>query len=492
MYIGIDFGTSEVKVVVMDAAGDIVASEGVALGISRPHPMWSEQNPADWWVATCSAMAALSGKFPELFKQVKAIGLSGQMHGAVLLDAANAVIRPAILWNDVRSHVECDELTAAVPRLHELAGNLAMPGFTAPKLLWVAKHEPEHFARVAKVLLPKDYVRFLMTGAFASDMSDAAGTLWLNVGARDWSDELLAATGLTRAHMPSLVEGCAVSAVLSDAVAARWGLPRGVLVAGGGGDNAASAVGIGAVADGDGFISLGTSGVLFVVNDAYRPNPQAAVHAFCHALPNRWHQMSVMLSAASGLRWVKNLTGAVSEAALLDEVEAIGADVAELAPIYLPYLSGERTPHNDPYAKGVFFGLTQDVLRGHLAYSVIEGVAFGLLDGLNALRAAGTFVDELSLVGGGSRSAYWSQLLADVLQVTIVTHVGSEAGGALGAARLGALACGLSETDVCVKPPVAARFVPRAPDARLLRRYGEFKDVYATNKALFERLYAEV
>ena len=491
MYIGIDFGTSEVKVVLMDAAGDIVGSHGSPLEISRPHPMWSEQNPSDWWAATNASMRALAQKSPDLFSQVKAIGLSGQMHGAVLLDAAHEVIRPAILWNDVRSHVECDELTAAVPNLYELAGNLAMPGFTAPKLLWVAKHEPANFARVAKVLLPKDYVRFLMTGAFVSDMSDAAGTLWLDVARRDWSDALLAATGLSRAQMPALVEGSAVSATLSDDVGSAWGLPRGVVVAGGGGDNAASAVGIGAVASGDGFISLGTSGVLFVVNDAYRPNAKAAVHAFCHALPNRWHQMSVMLSAASGLRWVKNLTHAADEAELLAEVEALGADVAEVAPIYLPYLSGERTPHNDPYAKGVFFGLTQDVERGHLAYAVIEGVAFGLLDGLNALRSAGTMVHELSLVGGGSRSGYWAQLLSGVLQTTIVTHVGSAAGGALGAARLGALACGLSEADVCVKPPVSVRFVPRAVDARLVRRYGEFKEVYVANKALFKAFYSE-
>jgi xylulokinase len=274
-------------------------------------------------------------------------------------------------------------------------------------------------------------------------------------------------------------------------VAAQLGFSNDVLVAGGGGDNAVSAVGIGAVRNGDGFISLGTSGVMFVVNDTYRPNAKAAVHAFCHALPNRWHQMSVMLSAASGLRWVKNLTHAADEAELLAEVEALGADVAEVAPIYLPYLSGERTPHNDPYAKGVFFGLTQDVERGHLAYAVIEGVAFGLLDGLNALRSAGTMVHELSLVGGGSRSGYWAQLLADVLQTTIVTHVGSAAGGALGAARLGALACGLSEADVCVKPPVSARFVPRAVDARLVRRYGEFKEVYVANKALFKAFYSE-
>lgn len=479
MFLGLDYGTSEVKALLMNAAGEIIATQGAALSVSRPLPMHSEQNPADWWAATVDALTVLRENYAVEYAQIKAIGLSGQMHGAVLLDAAHEVLRPAILWNDVRSHVECDELTAAVPNLHELAGNLAMPGFTAPKLLWVAKHEPAIFARVDKVLLPKDYIRFLLTGQFVSDMSDAAGTLWLDVARRDWSDELLAATGLNRAHMPSLVEGSANSGEVLADVAAQLGLPAGVMVAGGGGDNAASAVGIGAVNTGDGFISLGTSGVLFVVNDKYRPNPAAAVHAFCHALPHRWHQMSVMLSAASALRWLCQ-TVSVNEAELLAEVELL--DDVQNAPLFLPYLSGERTPHNDPHAQGVFFGMTFATTRAHLAYAVIEGVSFGLLDGLNALRAAGTQVSELSLVGGGSRSAYWAQLLADVLQVTIHTHVGSEAGGALGAARLGALAFGLSEADVCVKPPIAATFEPRAFDGA---RYERFKNLYPVVKPFF-------
>lgn len=481
MFLGLDYGTSEVKVLLMDAQGQIIAVQGVSLTVARLQPMWSEQVPADWWAATLNALQKLRVQVPELYAQIKAIGLSGQMHGAVLLDAAHEVLRPAILWNDVRSHVECDELTAAVPNLHELAGNLAMPGFTAPKLLWVAKHEPAIFARVDKVLLPKDYIRFLLTGQFVSDMSDAAGTLWLDVARRDWSDELLAATGLNRAHMPSLVEGSTNSGEVLASVAAQLGLPAGLMVAGGGGDNAASAVGIGAVNTGDGFISLGTSGVLFVVNDKYRPNPAAAVHAFCHALPHRWHQMSVMLSAASALRWLCQ-TVSVNEKELLAEVELL--DDVQNAPLFLPYLSGERTPHNDPHAQGVFFGMTFATTRAHLAYAVIEGVSFGLLDGLNALRAAGTQVNELSLVGGGSRSAYWAQLLADVLRVTIHTHVGSEAGGALGAARLGALAFGLHEADVCVKPPIAATFEPRAFDGA---RYERFKSLYPAVQPFFVR-----
>ena len=484
MFLGLDYGTSEVKALLMNRAGQIIATQGAPLTVSRPQAMWSEQDPADWWAATIVALERLRTQVPNEYAHVQAIGLSGQMHGAVLLDEHHQVLRPAILWNDVRSHVECDELTAAVPNLHTLAGNLAMPGFTAPKLLWVAKHEPEVFAATRKVLLPKDYIRFLLTGEFVSEMSDAAGTLWLDVSKRDWSDELLAATKLDRSYMPSLVEGSEVSGTLSAAVATQFGLSVDVKVAGGGGDNAASAVGIGAVASGDGFISLGTSGVLFVVNDQYRPNPAAAVHAFCHALPNRWHQMSVMLSAASGLRWLCNTVG-VKEAELLVEAEALTAVDTASAPIFLPYLSGERTPHNDPHAQGVFFGMTHETTRAHLAYAVIEGVTFGLLDGLNALRAAGTQVTELSLVGGGSRSSFWAQLLANALQVTIHTHVGSEAGGALGAARLGALACGLPESEVCFKPQISATFEPKVVEG-LDTRYEKFRDLYCALKPFFK------
>ena len=484
MFLGLDYGTSEVKAILMSVDGRIVSSRGVGLTVSRPKLMHSEQNPADWWEATLSVLAALRADDADGLAQVKAIGLSGQMHGAVLLDEANQVIRPAILWNDMRSHEECDELTAKVPNLYALAGNLAMPGFTAPKVLWVAKHEPEHFQAVRKVLLPKDYIRFLLTGQMVSDMSDASGTLWLDVGQRDWSDALLAACDLNRSHMPSLIEGSAVSGRLRTEVARQLGLSDDVLVAGGGGDNAVSAVGIGAVRNGDGFISLGTSGVMFVVNDAYRPNAQAAVHAFCHALPNRWHQMSVMLSAASCLRWVCQLTHAANELELLSEVEAL-SEPTRGAPIFLPYLSGERTPHNDAHAQGVFFGLTHDATRAQLGYAVIEGVTFGLKDGLCALQAAGAQVSSLSLVGGGSRSAYWAQLLADVLQVDICTHVGSEAGGALGAARLGALAYGLSEEDVCVKPPVLQTYVPRVYSDVLGARYEQFKAVYSALKPIF-------
>jgi xylulokinase len=480
MFLGIDLGTSEVKLLLLDETGGIVGTAGSALTLSSPQPRWSEQRPADWWQATQAAVEQLRAAHPMAFAAVRAIGLSGQMHGAVLLDDSDAILRPAILWNDGRSHAECAALTAAAPRLHDIAGNLAMPGFTAPKLLWVRAHEPEVFARIASVLLPKDWLRLQLTGEKVSDPSDAAGTLWLDVARRDWSDELLAACGLSRAQMPRLVESNCPSGVLKPELARAWGLGAEVIVAGGAGDNAASAIGIGATQPGDGFISLGTSGVLFVVNDRFAPNPASAVHAFCHAFPDRWHQMSVMLSAASCLRWFCQLVGS-DEATLLAELARDDSAVnrAATAPLFLPYLAGERTPHNDPFAPGVFHGLTMQTTRADCTYAVLEGVAFGLADGLDALRAAGTQVHQLSLVGGGSRSHAWAQLIADTLRVDIALHTGSEAGGALGAARLAWLATGAPVERVCPRPPVAALFSPDpARHAPLALRLARFRDLY--------------
>ncbi|WP_417070368.1 xylulokinase [Niveibacterium terrae] len=488
MFLGIDLGTSEVKLLLLADDHTIVATAGEKIAVSRPQPHWSEQDPNEWWSATGKAVAALRAKAPDEFAKVRAIGLSGQMHGATLLDAKDQVLRPAILWNDTRSAAECAELTARCPELPQISGNLAMPGFTAPKLVWVAKHEPEIFKKIAAVLLPKDFLRMKLVGDKVSEMSDAAGTLWLDVAKRDWSDELLAATGLTRAQMPRLVEGSEVSGKLLPEVASAWGLSEDVVVAGGGGDNAASAIGIGAVAPGDGFISLGTSGVLFVVTDRFRPNPASAVHAFCHAVPNRWHQMSVMLSAASCLSWVTRLVHAENEGALLAEANALSVDERMAAPIFLPYLSGERTPHNDAQAQGVFFGLNHDTSAAHLAYSVIEGVAFGTMDGLAALQSAGTVVGRLALVGGGSRSAEWAQLLASILNTEVVTLEGSETGGALGAARLGWLAAGGSVETVCRAPVVRDRFLPNAAQReRLLPRYQRFTSLYPRLRELFVR-----
>jgi len=480
MYLGIDLGTSEIKALVIDAQGAVVASAGESLTVQRPHPHWAEQNPQSWWQATHSVISQLRAKLPQQWAEIKAIGLSGQMHGAVLLSREGSVLRPAILWNDTRSAAQCKQLTRIAPELHDIAGNLAMPGFTAPKLLWVAKHEPEIFQQVASVLLPKDYLRWMMSGEKVSDMSDAAGTLWLDVGKRDWSDSLLSACGLTRDHMPRLAEGSDATCVLKSDIARAWGLGDNVVIAGGGGDNAASAVGIGAVNPGDAFISLGTSGVLFAVNDKFRPNPQSALHAFCHALPGVWHQMSVMLTAASALRWFCQLVGS-NETTLLAEVAQLSQAQQRQAPIFLPYLSGERTPHNDPFATGVFHGMTHNSDRASLGYAVIEGVAFGMADGLAVMKQAGTRLQQCSLVGGGARSDRWAQLMADVLSLPIVTHVGGEAGGALGAARLGWLAAGGDIATVCTKPPIARRFLPNAENAPML----------AERLALYRQLYRQ-
>ncbi|NYG32415.1 xylulokinase [Sphaerotilus montanus] len=486
MYLGIDLGTSEVKFLLLDAQHQIHAVVGEPLTVQRPQPLWSEQAPGEWWAATERAMQRLKAEHGAALAQVRAIGLSGQMHGAVLMDAAGEVLRPAILWNDGRSGAECVELEAACPRLHDIAGNLAMPGFTAPKLLWVRKHEPDLFARTATVLLPKDWLRFMLTGERVGEMSDAAGTLWLDVAERRWSAEVLAACGMTEVQMPRLVEGSEVSGVLKAELAARWGLPAGVVIAGGGGDNAASAVGIGAVRPGEGFVSLGTSGVIFLTSDRFRPNPASAMHAFCHALPGTWHQMSVMLSAANGLRWVTHLVGAASEAALLEQVAQLTPQQRARAPLFLPYLNGERTPHNNPHAQGCFFGLTNDHDAAALGYAVVEGVTFGLLDGWHSLGVQPGEVESLSLVGGGARSALWAQLLASAIGVPMVTRRGGEAGGALGAARLAWLADGGAVEEVCRAPQVAATFAPDAAEAAVLGpRHARFKALYRAVEGLF-------
>jgi xylulokinase len=486
MYLGIDLGTSEVKVLLLAPDGRVIGTAGSPFAVSRPHPRWAEQNPADWWNGTREALAALRAKHPHEFAEVRGIGLSGQMHGAVLLDKNDTVLRPAILWNDMRAVDECAELTARAPQLHRVAGNLAMPGFTAPKLLWVARHEPELFRQTACVLLPKDWLRLKLTGGKVSDPSDAAGTLWLDVAKRDWSDALLDACNMTRAQMPALAEGSAPSGTLLAAVAREFGLREDVVVAAGGGDNATSAIGIGAVQPGDGFISLGTSGVQRAIGDRFAPNPASAVHAFCHAIPDRWHQMSVVLSAASCLRWVCKLTG-TDEPTLLAEVEKLDARTLGQAPLFLPYLSGERTPHNDPYAQGVFFGMTHATDRALLGYAVLEGVTLALTDGLDALRAAGTEVGPLSMLGGGARSAYWAQLVADAFDTPTRQHGGGETGAALGAARLGWLAAGGDFDTVLAKATVTAEYTPDAArHAALRERLASYRALYRHVRPLFD------
>jgi len=485
MYLGIDVGTSEVKVLLLDSKHQVVGVTGSSLEISRPHAGHSEQDPAAWWTATLTALAQLKSKFPAQYSQVQAIGLSGQMHGAVLLDASNQVLRPAILWNDTRSAKECEDMMTELPLLPQIAGSLAMPGFTAPKLRWLAKHEPDIFSKIAKIILPKDYIRFMLTGEHVCDMSDASGSMWLDVEKRAWSQDLLKLTGLTEMQMPHLVEGSAVSGHLTSQASETLGLQAGIVVAGGAGDNASSAVGMGAVNAGQGFLSLGTSGVLFVVTPTYQPNAASATHAFCHAVPDRWHQMSVMLSAASCLQWVTKLLGASSEAVLEAQASGLNAAQRARAPLFLPYLSGERTPHNDAVTRGSFHELSNDTDAAALAYAVIEGVSFGLADGMRALQAAGCEVKQLSLVGGGARSALWAQQLATLLNINIVTHEESAAGGALGAARLAWLATGAAMADVCLTPKISKIYKPDAEELKILApRYARFRAIYPALKSI--------
>ncbi len=482
MYLGIDLGTSSVKAVVTDGAA-VVAEASEPLSVSRPGPRMSEQAPADWWRAVEVVMAKLRRHGPS----VDAIGLSGQMHGAVLLDARGRVLRDAILWNDGRSDAECIALEDAVD-VPGLTGNRAMPGFTAPKLLWVRDHEPDAFARTRTVLLPKDYLRHRMTGELASEMSDASGTLWLDVGARRWSEEMLAATGVDETNMPRLVEGSETTGTLRPELAAQWGM-RPVPVVGGGGDQAAGAVGVGAVASGTSFISLGTSGVYFVPDSTYRPNPQGGVHAFCHALPDTWHQMSVILSAASALTWVTGLTGAASEAALIDEMRS--SDTGPGSLYFLPYLSGERTPHNDADALGAFVGLDHDVDRARLGYAVLEGVAFAIADGQRVLLEAGADLGEVSVIGGGARSLYWGRILSAALGRPLLYREDAAIGPALGAARLAALGhAGGDPADVCPQAPVVETVEASVGEMdRAAERFGVYRGLYQDLKARFRALH---
>ncbi|OJT43758.1 xylulokinase [Serratia plymuthica] len=476
MYIGIDLGTSGVKIILLGEQGQLLASQSEALPISRPHPLWSEQAPQDWWHATDRAMLALSKQHS--LQQVKAIGLSGQMHGATLLDDRQRVLRPAILWNDGRSAAQCQALERAVPQSRQITGNLMMPGFTAPKLLWVQQHEPHLFSQIDKVLLPKDYLRWCMTGEFAGDMSDAAGTGWLNVAQRDWSDEMLAACGLSRRHMPQLFEGNQITGQTHTELARRWGMPPVPVVAGGG-DNAAGAIGVGLYQAGQAMLSLGTSGVYFAVSDGFLSNPASAVHSFCHALPDTWHLMSVTLSAASCLDWVCKLTNVDSVATLLRNVEQ--APPAEAPLWFLPYLSGERTPHNNPNAKGAFWGLTHQHGPNDLARAVLEGVGFALADGMDVLHASGLQPSSITLIGGGARSPFWRQMLADISGQRLEYRTGGDVGPALGAARLAQIALNPQRP--------LSDLLPELPLEQLHEPDAERHRHYAARRSTFRELY---
>lgn len=447
MFIGLDLGTSHLKGIVIDDAQNVCAEASVSLSLMRPKNGWSEQNPQDWLDATENVMASLANKVN--LKKVNAIGLSGQMHGATLLDKNDNVLRPCILWNDTRSAEEASYLDSKTI-FRNLTGNIVFPGFTAPKLAWVHKHEPNIFAKISKVLLPKDYLRLWLCGEYVAEMSDAAGTSWLDVKRRDWSDALLAETDLDRSQMPTLIEGCEISGVLKKTHASKWGLPHGVIIAGGGGDNAASAIGVGVVKAGDAFVSLGTSGVLFAASDEYQPDAASAVHTFCHALPNTWHQMGVILAATDAMNWF----GQVLNSSAQEMTNDLGVLKAPSKTLFLPYLGGERTPHNDAQIRASFVNLDHNADRQAMIRAVIEGVAFAFRDCFDALSSTGTKINQLVAVGGGAKSEYWVQAIATTLGLPISIPVAGDYGGAFGAARLGMIAYGINRYDVAISPKI--------------------------------------
>jgi xylulokinase len=484
MYLGLDFGTSSVKGVLIDGKQNIVATASASLKVSRPKPGWSEQNPEDWWKA-CNAVVKTLGKTKsKAIAAVEGIGLSGQQHGATLLDAAGKVLRPCILWNDARSFKECEDIMAREPKAVPLAGNIPLAGYTAPKLVWVKKHEPKIFEKVAKVLLPKDYIRFRMTGEFASDMSDSSGTFWLDIARRQWSDVLLDASDMRRDQMPKLYEGTDATGRLTPAVAKAWNMPKRPVVAGGGGDNAAAACGIGAVTDNAALVSIGTSGVIFVSNDRFRPNPGRMVHAFCHAVPGTWHQMGVILSAAASLEWLAGILGAPAPKL----TGALGSKLMGPSPaLFLPYLSGERTPVGDAQVRGLIMGLGHETDKKMLTHAALDAVAFAFRDCYEGLKDAGTEVKRVTAVGGGSKSELWLKIIATVLGLPVDLPAAGDVGGAFGAARLGLIAATGADFRKILTAPRTARTIK--PEARAAAAYEEHYRRYTKIYPAIKEIY---
>ena len=481
MFVGLDLGTSGVKAVLVDHRGDVIARADARYGAANPAPGYSEQDPADWVLGVSGVLADLRAQQTGAFDAIEGLALSGHMHGAVLLDSEGTVLRPCILWNDTRSHVEAARLNA-MPDAQTLSGNIVFPGFTAPKLAWVAAHEPEVFHRVARVVLPKDYVLWWLTGRYVTDMSDAAGTAWLDVGKRTWSDSLLANGGMRVDQMPELLEGTAVVGPVQ-AARAVLGLPKTALVVAGGADNAVSACGVGALGEGDGFVSLGTSGVVLAGRDRYAPRAESAVHTFCHAVPERWYQMGVVLAATDSLNWLSRVTGQ-SPGALSDSV----ADrlLPPGAVRFYPYLSGERTPHNDAQIRGGFTGLEVATSPQDLTRAVMVGVSFALRDSLEALRSTGAQLDSALAIGGGSQSDHWTTLLATILNIPLERPAEGAFGAAIGAARIAI--CGVTDAapqTVMIKPPIKDII---APDTDHVAAYDDayrgFSAAYPTLKAM--------
>lgn len=483
--VGLDISTTAAKAIVVDRAGAVRATGSSGYPCDSPHPHWSEQDPVLWWKGAGDAIQAALTSAGIDGSEVAAVGLAGQMHGLVLLGDDGRVLRPAILWNDQRTGAECDEIRELLgkERLIAITGNDALPGFTAPKLLWVKRHEPEVWSGVRNVLLPKDYVRYRLTGDFAVDRADGSGTLLFDLARRDWSSEVTSGLGIDPAWLPQTYEGPAITGTVAPEVAAATGLRAGTPVVAGGGDQAAGAIGVGAVEPGILSVSLGTSGVVFATTEGPLIEPEGRLHAFCHAVPDRWHAMGVMLSAAGSLRWYRDaLAPEMDFSDLVAEAETAPAGSDGL--LFLPYLTGERTPYPDPLARGAFVGLTIHHGRGHLTRAVMEGVAFGLRDSLALMDAVGlSRSNEVRATGGGSKSLLWRQILADVLDTSVVTTSNTE-GVAQGAAMLAAVGAGWFETveEVC------NAFVDTHEAVDPSKEVGRYRDHYLRYRGLYPAL----
>lgn len=451
--IGVDVGTSGTKAVAIDQKGELVASALVEYPLLTPKPGWAEQDPAEWKAAALAALKQLAGAKDLNAADVKGIGLTGQMHGSVFLDAENNVLRNALLWCDNRTAEQCDAITSKVGerKLIEMVCNPALTGFTAPKILWLRDNEPQHYEKVRKVLLPKDYIRWVLTGEYATDVADASGTLLFDVKNRTWHGDLMSLLGIDATFMPRAYEGPEVTGTLSKEAAALTGLPAGIPVVAGGGDQAAGGVGNGIVRSGVISSTVGTSGVVFAFADTISLDPQGRVHTFCHSVPGKWHVMGVVLSAGGSLRWFRDAlcstevaeakeTGKDPYELITDAAEAIPPGAEGLT--FLPYLSGERTPHKDPYAKAAFIGLSLKHTRAHMARAVLEGVAFAMRDSLEIMREMGVAIQQVRASGGGARSPLWRQIQADVNKTPLVT-TNIDEGPAFGAALLATVATGL-------------------------------------------------
>ncbi len=490
--LGLDISTTGAKALIIDEEGKVVASHTTPQPISTPKPLWSEQNPADWWDGMVESIRAALAAANATREDIACIGLTGQMHGLVLLDAEGGVLRPAMLWNDQRTQPQCDEITHRIgfDRLIQLTGNRALTGFTAPKILWVREHEPLVYAQAARVLLPKDYVRFRLTKDYAMDVADASGTLLLDVASRAWSREVVNGLDIPESWLPALVEGPEITGEVSAEAAALTGLKAGTPVVGGGGDQAAGAVGVGAVKPGIIGLVVGTSGVVFAPLADYRYDPEGRLHAFCHSVPGMWHFMGVMLSAAGSLQWYHDT---LASGMSFDDLLAPAADLPPGSEglIFLPYLTGERTPHPDPLARGAFIGLTTRHTRAHLTRAVLEGVAFGLRDSFELMKEAGLASGqmEVRVSGGGAKSPLWRQILADVIGAPLVSTSTTE-GAAYGAALLAAVGAGVYP-DV---PAACAATIqtgeptePREPE-RYAGAYATYRSLYPTLRETFIRL----